>query len=294
MLNEEQRRAYDTIYRRVIEHRPGSFFLDGPGGTGKTFLYSTLLANLRARGLICLAVASSGIAASNLPGGRTSNSRFKIPLDIENNQSSQISKKSSLAELIRACSLIIWDEAPMAKRNSIEYFEKTLCDVCSSTELFGGKLVVFGGDFRQGLPVIPKSTLQEAINSSFVMSLLWPQLERIHLTVNMRAMRDPAFCNFVLSVGDGSHPYKNGKDVKLQRPIVISATEESILIEQLIDSIYPDIQQISTNPSVTTERAILTPKNDDAQMINSILVSRQEGDAFTYRSFDEAADIATE
>ncbi|XP_074307245.1 uncharacterized protein LOC141642356 [Silene latifolia] len=67
MLNEEQRLAYDTIYRRVTENGTGSFFLDGPGGTGKTFLYTTLLANLRARGLICLAVASSGIVAANLP-----------------------------------------------------------------------------------------------------------------------------------------------------------------------------------------------------------------------------------
>ncbi|XP_074282847.1 uncharacterized protein LOC141607394 [Silene latifolia] len=292
MLNEEQLLAYDTIYRRVTENRTGSFFLDDPGGTGKTFLYTTLLANLRARGLICLAVASSGIATANLPGGRTSNSRFKIPLDIENNQSSQISKQSPLAELIQSYKLIIWDEAPMAKRQSIEYFEKILRGVCSSTEMFGGKIVVFGGDFRQVLPIIPKSTLQKAINSSFVMSPLWHELERLHLTVNMRVMGDPAFCDFVLSVGNGSHPYENGKDFKLPRSIFISGREETTLIEQLIDTIYPDIQQLNINPSLTTKRAILIPKNDDTQMINSILVSRQEGEPFTYRSFDEATDVA--
>ncbi|XP_074304956.1 uncharacterized protein LOC141639812 [Silene latifolia] len=158
MLNEE-RLAYDTIYRRVTDNGTGSFFLDVPGGIGKTFFYTTLLANLRVRGLICLAVSSLGIAVANLPGGRTSNSRFKIPLDIENNQSSQISKQSPLAKLIRACRLIVWGEAPMAKRQSIEYFEKTLRDVCSNTEMFGGKIVIFGGDFRQVLPIIPKSTL---------------------------------------------------------------------------------------------------------------------------------------
>ncbi|XP_074266504.1 uncharacterized protein LOC141589779 [Silene latifolia] len=61
----------------------------------------------RIKGIICAAVASSGIAAANLAGGRTANYRFKIPLDIEQNQRSQISKQSSLAELIRACKLII-------------------------------------------------------------------------------------------------------------------------------------------------------------------------------------------
>lgn len=37
--------------------------MDGPGGTGKTFLYKSLLATVRARGDIALAVASSGIGA---------------------------------------------------------------------------------------------------------------------------------------------------------------------------------------------------------------------------------------
>ncbi len=48
-----------------------SFFIDGPGGTGKTFLYDTLLAYVRGNGDIALAVASSGIAALLLEGGRT-------------------------------------------------------------------------------------------------------------------------------------------------------------------------------------------------------------------------------
>ena len=47
---------------------PGVFFIDGPGGTGKTFLYKALLANVRSRGFIALATASSGVAANNVPG----------------------------------------------------------------------------------------------------------------------------------------------------------------------------------------------------------------------------------
>ena len=47
------------------------FFIDGPGGTGKTFTYNALLAAVRAEGGIALAVASSGVAALLLPGGST-------------------------------------------------------------------------------------------------------------------------------------------------------------------------------------------------------------------------------
>ena len=58
------------------------FFVDGPGGTGKTFLYNTLLAKIRSRGEIALAMASSGIAALLLEGGRTVHSRLKVPITL--------------------------------------------------------------------------------------------------------------------------------------------------------------------------------------------------------------------
>ena len=54
--------------------------------------------------------------------------------------------------------LIIWDEAPMTKKQAIEAVDRMLQDVCSCTDLFGGKVVVFGGDFRQVLPVVTKSS----------------------------------------------------------------------------------------------------------------------------------------
>ncbi|KAG5577885.1 hypothetical protein H5410_058019 [Solanum commersonii] len=52
------------------------------------------------KGFIALATASSGVAASLLPGGRTAHSRFKIPVDVNENFTCNISKQSSLASLI--------------------------------------------------------------------------------------------------------------------------------------------------------------------------------------------------
>ena len=54
--------------------------MDGPSGTGETFLYKLLLANVRAQGKVALAVASSVIAALLTEGGRTAHSRLKIPV----------------------------------------------------------------------------------------------------------------------------------------------------------------------------------------------------------------------
>ena len=51
-------------------------------------------------GEIALAVASSGIAAELLEGGRTAHSRFKIPIPINELSVCNISLQSDLARLI--------------------------------------------------------------------------------------------------------------------------------------------------------------------------------------------------
>ncbi|WMV30482.1 hypothetical protein MTR67_023867 [Solanum verrucosum] len=59
------------IKAEAMQKGKRAFFIDGPGGTGKSFLYHALIATVRYRGFIALATASSGVAASLLPGGRT-------------------------------------------------------------------------------------------------------------------------------------------------------------------------------------------------------------------------------
>ena len=55
---------------------PYMVFVESPGGCGKTFLTNILLSKIRSQGLIALAVASSGIAATLMSGGRTAHSHF--------------------------------------------------------------------------------------------------------------------------------------------------------------------------------------------------------------------------
>ncbi|GAA0172854.1 hypothetical protein LIER_26591 [Lithospermum erythrorhizon] len=63
-LNAEQSEAFNIIFNCAMLNKGGLFFVDGPGGTGKSFLYKVLLAHIRAKGFIGLVVASSGIASS--------------------------------------------------------------------------------------------------------------------------------------------------------------------------------------------------------------------------------------
>ena len=70
MLNEEQKAAFDLIIEVVFVKGKACFFVGGLGGTGKTFLYRALLAQVRSQGYVALATASFGVAAAILPGGQ--------------------------------------------------------------------------------------------------------------------------------------------------------------------------------------------------------------------------------
>ncbi|KAL7192226.1 hypothetical protein ACSBR2_024133 [Camellia fascicularis] len=88
----------------IKQHLGGGFFVDGPGVA------------IHLERSIAIATASTGIAAANLPGGCTAHSHFKIPLDINSSTNCNVGKQSVVATLIRKPKLIIWDEAPMAKK----------------------------------------------------------------------------------------------------------------------------------------------------------------------------------
>ena len=147
-LNYQQKNAYNTIVSAVTtdpEH--AHFFLQGAGGTGKTFLYRALCNYFRAQGQIVLCVASSGIAAELLPGGRTSHSQFQIPLILHEDSSTMITRGSQAAELILSAGLIIWDEVPMQNKRCFEAVHCSLCDICQNDHLFGGLPAILGGDW---------------------------------------------------------------------------------------------------------------------------------------------------
>ena len=128
-MTQEQKHVYDTIMSRVDANLQGLFFVYGYGGTGKTFIWRALASAIRSRGDIVLTVASSGIAALLIPGGRTAHSRFAIPFTVDECSTCTIHPKSILAELVDKAKLIIWDEAPMMHRHCFEALDRTLRDV---------------------------------------------------------------------------------------------------------------------------------------------------------------------
>ncbi|CAN1786120.1 ATP-dependent DNA helicase PIF1 [Linum perenne] len=103
---------------------------------GQPRLVSTIVSEIRSRGLIVLVVASSGIAATLLPDASTAHSRFKIPIEVHHTSTCMVKKGTELAEIIKATSLIVWDEAPMIHRLSFEAVDRTICDIMEQRTYF--------------------------------------------------------------------------------------------------------------------------------------------------------------
>ncbi|XP_071698421.1 uncharacterized protein [Rutidosis leptorrhynchoides] len=188
-MTDEQKSVYDTILDSVDKEQGGLYFLYGYEGTGKTLLWKTLAAAVRARGDIVINVASSGIAALLLTSGRTAHSRFSIPINVLEDSVCSIQPDSDLAALLNKAKLIIWDEAPMMHRHCFEAFDRIMRDIIRSPNRhkpFGGKVVVFGGDFRQILPVIQRGQRPETVDASLHSSRLWHHCKVLRLTKNMR------------------------------------------------------------------------------------------------------------
>ncbi|XP_054259503.1 uncharacterized protein LOC128984227 [Macrosteles quadrilineatus] len=244
-LTNHQRKIYDTIINKIENAEDAVFFLDAPGGTGKTFLINILLAAIRQENKIVIAVASSGIAATLLPGGRTAHSVFKLPLNLTNVEmpTCNIPKDSERAALLRQCSLIVWYECTMAHKGALEALDRSLRDIRGSNTLMGGLVVLMAGDFRQTLPVIQRGTPADEISACLKSSRLWDHVSKLYLTENMRVILNNdgnagEFALSLLKIGEGKIPTNEQQIIELPRNFckLVDSTED------LISSVFPDFE----------------------------------------------------
>jgi hypothetical protein len=138
------------------------FFVYGSGGTGKTFVWTTLLSHLRRQGKIVLIVASSRISSLLFLGGKTAHSRFKIPINLQDESTCNITQQMKVVELVHKVDMIIWDEAPMMHRQAFENVDRTLRDLMqlddaqATKKIFGGKPWSLVGIFYRSYLLFPR------------------------------------------------------------------------------------------------------------------------------------------
>jgi len=253
-------------------------FLYRFGGTGKTFICRTLASSLRAKNQIVIMVASSSMASLLLPGGKTAHSKFKIHVPIFEDSTCNIHQGSQLAELLNQTSLIIWDEVPMAHKFCFEALDQSLRDIItnksSSNQIFRGKVIVFGGDFRQILPVIPRGNRSDIINAIINSSYLWHSCEILSLTRNTHLQSNvqsideqetAAFAKWILDIGDEIIGHENYGYATIEFPAHLLITEYDDPINAIVKSTFPDLYQHHNNPQFFKSRAILASTNETVE-----------------------------
>ncbi|XP_076888523.1 uncharacterized protein LOC143538971 [Bidens hawaiensis] len=115
----------------------------------------------------------------------------------------------------------------MTHKHAFEALDRTLKDMLGQSgnmnneRPFGGKVVVFCGDFRQTLPVIQGGTRQEIVDASLCSSYLWGTCKVLKLTKNMRLtvgndkskiQETKEFANWLLDLGEGKIGGQNDGD----------------------------------------------------------------------------------
>uniref|UniRef100_A0A8C5PSH2 ATP-dependent DNA helicase n=1 Tax=Leptobrachium leishanense TaxID=445787 RepID=A0A8C5PSH2_9ANUR len=256
-LNDLQRETFEDILSATQNDTlpQRCYFLDGPGGSGKTYLYQTLLHSFRGNKEVALAVDSTGIAANLLKGGRTYHSQFKLPVPLLDTSTSSMRQTSNDATILRKTKIIIWDESTMAPSDALRCVDKLLQELMKNNKPFGGKTIILGGDFRQTLPVVAHGSRSAIVESSIKFNTLWDKFKIIKLQTNVRSV-DPEFSSWLIKLGDGKLTNEHG------------------------------FHQDKT--------AILCPKNCDVDNINEEVLSLLEGESYTYLCTDSIDDESQE
>lgn len=154
----------------------------------------------------------------------------------------------------------------MVPKDAITIVDKLLKDITNVNLPFGGKIFVFGGDFRQVLPVVRHATRTSIIENCIKRSPLWSKVKIRRLVQNMRANNDPEFKNWLLKLGNG--------DLEIQHEI----SEDTIKIprqyyadyDNLIAKVYGTNEINDSNISKFYSTAILCPKMTNARLLMSI------------------------
>ena len=142
----------------------------------------------------------------------------------------------------------------------MEAIDNSLRDIMSQT-------MVFGGYFRQVLPVVRKESRALIIDATLHTLYLWISMCYLKLKCNMRAHSDPWFAEYLLRIGGGTEETNGDGDVRLPDEICVKCTENDNDVDALINYVFPSLSVNMADPKYITSRAILTTRNDCIDLI---------------------------
>lgn len=273
-LNYDQKFIFDDIKSNIANNQQILCFIDGPAGTGKTFLYNVVYDYIKSNNKSIQCLAWTGLAANLLPNGKTLHRFFKLPINMHDNKS--LLWNTHVKTIINAIDFIIIDEVSMVPAHAINAIDQALQDMYNNNLYFGGKHVLFGGDFRQLLPVVKKGSKQNILETCFKSCTCWDILTKYTLTINMRAQNDSNFQTELLQIGNG---------ILSSLPI-----NSQLLTKELINDTFITYNNLIDVESLSN-KIILSPKNMDVSTINHAVLQKCPGETIISEAITNATTI---
>lgn len=300
-LNEDQRSFVDHVLTTYRQKGQTLSFLDGPGGTGKTYALNTVLHFFEGQGLKPISVSSSGVSALLLSGDTTAHSAFNIPLTIDETSTCDLNGRDKRSRRIISAPLIIWDEVSMQHKHCIEAVDRSLQHICKDQRPFGGISIVFSGDFRQTLPIIPHGTLFDQKNACLKASFLWQKIKSFRLRVNVRLKRGTEegsaevyeYAKWLVDLGDGNLQTQDRSLISLQHVNIQVVAPFMDFPAALVSWLYNDLAEIVSAPESNrtatyfSERGLISPFNETVSNLNELILGLIPGELVCSVSIDE-------
>ena len=175
----------------------------------------------------------------------------------------------------------------MQHKYCFEAVNRTLNDIChaSDNDLFGNIPIVFGGDFAQILPVVPRGNRAAIVRACIQQSFLWPRFKLLYLTENMRVISGSANMEFAQFPSTMSYlPALRGM-IELPNGI-----ESFCTMQHFCQAIFPnDLLAASCNDyTLLGDRTILAFRNDTVTEFNHELISQFPGQVHYFDAVNSA------
>lgn len=110
-----------------------------------------------------------------------------------------------------------------------------LKDLMNSQRHFDGKVIVLGGDFQKVLPVVPGGGRAEQVLACIKNNNLCPLFTKHSLKVNMRAIDDLEYSNWLLKLGEDKLERIDENLTLIPRHLITIGAIEDFVYPQRID-----------------------------------------------------------
>jgi hypothetical protein len=290
-LNPEQRVIFDQVETALNNYQPLFAYIHGPGGAGKTFLYTAIAHLVKARNEIIHSTAWSGIAASLLHCGQTCHSKFGLPVPFDSDSTSRFSLGSTNANELANARVIVCDEASSMPGSFLNELNRLLNDFSHTVDChFGNKIILFGGDFKQTLPVCKRAVRAEIVSQCINQQELFQQLFlQYQLTRNMRLNQgQEAYGEWLERLGNGQLPRYEGLHNDLIRKPAELILQDKVTVDEngqeirnpsteqdLIDFVFGN--PFDVEASYRENRIIVAPLNTNTMHINEMIYTLLPG-----------------